>query len=1348
MTRLPLLSLVLFFFLISTSRAQQVEGNKSKMKKDMAYEMKHKSQPWFDQMKPGANYFDVKKNFDKYFGNHRWEKSKPRSLGMEWLKSAVFYLNADGVVQEDPSPRQYSNGLTSPNQIETATTTQVGTWSILGPVNSAHTGYSGKGNHGGYVSFARMDPTNTQKMFVGFITGGLWMTVDQGNIWTLVDGGYVDAQYIDLDVCIDHPQTVYALTTNQLLKSTDGGLNWESTSLVKDTYPGQAHDMAVSTSDPDVVVVRWGNEILRTTDGGASWTAVVTGLPAYKQWYGASNQSEMVDWSTSNNQVVYFLSTSNNNAVHLYRSADAGASFTKVHTITLAPNAVGQVVGWAKLLLPTNNTQSLYVAIGTGDNAYGQKAVQLYKLNATTGEEEAKKVNMISGTNPDMLHHGDLMMDRHNENKIVFGTYGQNYIHISTNQGASFTASTDRMHSDIRAVDMIDGKVLVGNDGEAVLSHDGGDTFTTITNSIGNHELWGFGSAFKSDLVASGNNHGPVMIKEAKDQYQWYNGTGADQGNTDVNPLDDRYIYSQGYSNYRYFRTGVHQLVNEPNFLDLGGIYSYFNSIEFHPNYYYTIITHHAGQYPTDNPNLNTWKKSLIKTEDNGNSLSIVKTFSDQVFREKICMTAPDHMYVVVGLTNNKLWYTSDGGTTWQDVTPSSLESNGQRNISDVAVSDVNPHEVWITYSGVQSACKVLKSTDAGSSWTNLTQPVLTDYPNTKIIFQRGTQGGVYVGNKSGIYYRNNDMANWEKLGNGLPAMDVRFMFINYNLGKLRIGGSRGAWEHELYEVAPPKAQVSASTARVICPLVETVQFKDYSTVRNASATWEWSFPGGQPSSSTEENPVVSYKDAEPGVYDVTLKVTDAHGTDTQTIKGMIQVLNQCGTNKPDTIPGKSAYLSGQKNRDYIAVEDLEMNKSSFTFSCWIKPKGTQTDYSSIFMSQETGAFGLNFLPGSNELGYHPVWWWSSGLFVLADTWSHVALVSNGSSVTIYLNGKASTNNQAAPFEVFSKLFIGNYGLGRFDRFVDAEIDEVAIWDRPLSADEIRKWRHLTKSKANDPITEGLIAYYQFNEESGAISLNKSGEGYARYSGAGYEHKVSTAPVFGGISEKKSIKTGGVYDFTAPGLKLTFPSGTVPNGDVWVSKAAQNPDQLPGDEGGFESYWIVNNYGTNETFDPLTTMEFYQNNAFEHHSGDFGLYHRTDNAAGATWGQPVDGSDARSGSGNQTRVTFSSDLQVQKGGQFVLMPYTAPVLSVDSGKPDKTPGLYPVPLQDRASFVCDVPQEWHSAALMIFDMQGKRRVLSTLKEGKNQMMLNLPSGSYIVNIAKGNRIHSSKLVIE
>lgn len=815
----------------------------TKEKEDSQYELKHKNSAWYKAMQqPHANYFVVKKYFDKYFASHKWEESRCRELGEGWIKSSIFYLDKNGIVQPKPAFEDASKRNLQKNSFFNSTTRTVGSWTMIGPVNSDRTGYSSDYNHGGYVYLNRFDPTNPQKMFASFVTGGLWMTSNGGVDWTLTDPNMPAESYSDIDVCRDAPNTVYAINSSRVIKSTDGGLNWSNTTLTSGSYSGKAYDIAASPADPNIVVARWGNNIYRTTDGGSTWASIITGLPNYSTW-DCSNHSEMLDWSSTDNNVVYCLSTSNNNKVVVYRSANAGASFSIMTTLTLDAAANGQIVGWAKLLLPSNNSSEIYVAIGSGTTAYAHHAVHLYKLNNTTGAEVLKRVNMLDGlTDPTGLHHGDMAMDRNDENKLVYGTYLPDRIYYSTNNGVTFSTSSPT-HSDIRSVDMVSNKVIVGSDGEIAYSGDGGINLATISNSISNHELWGFGSAFKTDLVASGNNHGPAMVKENGNGFEWYNLSGADQGNTDVNPLDDRYIYSQGYSNYRYFRTGVHTMINEANLLDAGGIYSYFNSMEFHPNLYYSLITHHAGQYPTGNPNLATWKNSLIKTIDNGATISIIKTFTDQVFREKVCMTNPNVIYVIVGLANNKVWKTVDGGANWNDVTPTVAESLGKTNISDIAVSDADPNQVWITYSGVQNTCKVLKSTTGGAGWSLVgTQSTLTSNPNTKIIFQRGSDGGVYVANTSGVYYKNNTMPDWAMLGYGLPEMEIRFMFINYNSGKLRIGTSRGAWENDLYETSPPKAQISASTNKIACPR-ETIQFKDYSTVRNASATWAWSFP-------------------------------------------------------------------------------------------------------------------------------------------------------------------------------------------------------------------------------------------------------------------------------------------------------------------------------------------------------------------------------------------------------------------------------------------------------------------------------------------------------------------------
>ncbi len=66
-----------------------------------------------------------------------------------------------------------------------------------------------------------------------------------------------------------------------------------------------------------------------------------------------------------------------------------------------------------------------------------------------------------------------------------------------------------------------------------------------------------------------------------------------------------------------------------------------------------------------------------------------------------------------------------------------------------------------------------------------------------------------------------------------------------------------------------------------------TVSFFDYSY--NANVTKRtWSFPGGTPSTSTQQEPVVTYPNA--GDYDVTLTVENANGTSTTTKSSYIHV--------------------------------------------------------------------------------------------------------------------------------------------------------------------------------------------------------------------------------------------------------------------------------------------------------------------------------------------------------------------------------------------------------------------------------------------------------------------------
>ncbi|UCH92954.1 MAG: FG-GAP repeat protein, partial [Candidatus Aminicenantes bacterium] len=86
----------------------------------------------------------------------------------------------------------------------------------------------------------------------------------------------------------------------------------------------------------------------------------------------------------------------------------------------------------------------------------------------------------------------------------------------------------------------------------------------------------------------------------------------------------------------------------------------------------------------------------------------------------------------------------------------------------------------------------------------------------------------------------------------------------------------------------PPVADFSADPTTVCVGGI--VNFTDLST--NCPTSWNWTFEGGTPSSSTVKNPTVTYNT--PGTYTVTLTVCNAQGCDTEAKVDYITVIENC----------------------------------------------------------------------------------------------------------------------------------------------------------------------------------------------------------------------------------------------------------------------------------------------------------------------------------------------------------------------------------------------------------------------------------------------------------------------
>jgi len=126
----------------------------------------------------------------------------------------------------------------------------------------------------------------------------------------------------------------------------------------------------------------------------------------------------------------------------------------------------------------------------------------------------------------------------------------------------------------------------------------------------------------------------------------------------------------------------------------------------------------------------------------------------------------------------------------------------------------------------------------------------------------------------------------------------------------------------------PPTADFSGNPQEVYAG--QAVQFTDNSA--GAPSSWAWTFEGGNPSSSTLQNPSVSY--STPGTYDVTLQVTNPYGSNTLTKQDYITCIPASLPPTADFSANLTAIFPGE------SVQFTDLSQGNPTSWLWLFPGG------------------------------------------------------------------------------------------------------------------------------------------------------------------------------------------------------------------------------------------------------------------------------------------------------------------------------------------------------------------------------------------------------------------------
>ncbi|MCB0804507.1 MAG: PKD domain-containing protein [Bacteroidales bacterium] len=219
----------------------------------------------------------------------------------------------------------------------------------------------------------------------------------------------------------------------------------------------------------------------------------------------------------------------------------------------------------------------------------------------------------------------------------------------------------------------------------------------------------------------------------------------------------------------------------------------------------------------------------------------------------------------------------------------------------------------------------------------------------------------------------------WVDWGNGnyhlMPNSPLRDMGMHTGISldldnnAVPQGGATDIGVYEFQEGTTGLAPVAGFIATDSTIMVgESITFLDQST--NNPLTWSWSFEGGQPATSNNQNPTVQFPNA--GIYSITLNVSNASGSDQITREGFIHV--EASSLLP-TVDFTVSYQHIEPGQTIVFTDQSQNNPTSWHWSFeGGVPPASPSSYQYVSYP-EPGTYDVTLKVtngyGSTEVTYH-----------------------------------------------------------------------------------------------------------------------------------------------------------------------------------------------------------------------------------------------------------------------------------------------------------------------------------------------------------------------------------------
>jgi photosystem II stability/assembly factor-like uncharacterized protein len=656
-------------------------------------------------------------------------------------------------------------------------------------------------------------PNQPNLYYFGAAGGGIWKTTNGGREWENISDGYFGGSIGAITVSKSDPNVIYVGGGEKTVrgnvssgygiwKTVDAGKTWTSLGLKKSRHVPR---IAVHPTNSDIVYAGvMGNlykptqerGVYKSTDGGKTWRKTLfanANAGVVDLIIDPTNPRILYASTWRINRTPYSLNSGGEGSV-LWKSIDSGETWKEISTNKGFPKDTLGIIGVT--VSPVNN-QRIWAIVENKEKG------GLYR--SEDGGDTWAQVNSERKLRQRAWYYTRIYADTKNVNMVY--VLNVRY-HKSTDGGKTFSTygAPHGDHHDLWIAPENPKRMIIGDDGGAQVTYDGGETWSTYHNqptsqfyrvTTDNH--------FPYRIYAAQQDNSTVRIPHRTSGRSisaddWESTAGGESAHIAVDPKNDDIVYGGSYDGFLTrvnHKTGTVRAINvwPDNPMGHGA-----EGMKYRFQWNFPII------FSKHNPNrLYTFSNQVHVTENEGQSWKIISPDLTRNDPEKLKSsggpitqdnTSVEYYCTIFAaqespITEGLLWVGSDdglvhvtknGGQTWDNVTPKGMPEWMMINSIEPSAFDAGTCYIAGTkYKSGDFTPYLYKTTDYGKSWTKITNGINQEHFTRVLREDPNHKGLLYAGTETGMYISFNDGKNWKPFQLNLPIVPITDLTIKDN---------------------------------------------------------------------------------------------------------------------------------------------------------------------------------------------------------------------------------------------------------------------------------------------------------------------------------------------------------------------------------------------------------------------------------------------------------------------------------------------------------------------------------------------------------------------------------------